>query len=86
LGLGRGFCGPIPTAYAADIASPQDYERTMAIYRTVSDAGWVIGPIMLGWLKDVSSVSFSFFLGAGLLFVAIVCFALLAKETISHNR
>jgi MFS family permease len=86
LGLGRGFCGPIPTAYAADIASPQDYERTMAIYRTVSDAGWVIGPIMLGWLKDVSSISFSFFLGAGLLFVATVCFALLAKETISHNR
>jgi len=86
LGLGRGFGGPVPTAYAADIASPEDYERTMAIYRAVSDAGWVIGPIMLGWLKDVSGINSPFFLAAGLLFVATICFASLAKETVSRNR
>ncbi len=61
-------------------------ERTMAIYRTVSDAGWVIGPITLGWLKDVSGINSPFFLGAALLFVATICFASLAKETVSRNR
>jgi len=86
LGLGRGFGGPVPAAYVADIASPEDYERTMAIYRAVSDAGWVIGPIMLGWLKDVRGINFPFFLAAALLFVATTCFALLAKETIRRNR
>ena len=86
LGLGRGFCGPVPTAYVADIALPEDYERTMAIYRTVGDAGWVIGPITLGWLKDVKGINFPFFLGAALLFVATICFASLAKETVSRNR
>ena len=86
LGMGRGLCGPVPTAYAADIASPEDYERTIAIYRTVSDVGWVIGPIMLGWLSDVSGINSPFFLGAGLLFVATICFALLAKETVTHRK
>jgi len=86
LGLGRGFGGPVPTAYVADIAPPEDYERTMAIYRTVSDAGWVIGPIMLGWLKDVSGINSPFFLAAGLLFVTTVCFALLAKETVGRSK
>lgn len=86
LGMGRGLCGPVPTAYVADIAPPEDYERTMAIYRTVGDAGWVIGPITLGWLKDVRGINFPFFLGAALLFVATICFASLAKETVSRNR
>ena len=76
----------MPTAYVADIASPEDYERTMAIFRTVSDAGWVIGPITLGRLKDVSGINSPFFLAAGLLFVTTVCFALLVKETVSRNR
>ncbi|MCK5589706.1 MAG: hypothetical protein KAI09_01870 [Dehalococcoidales bacterium] len=58
----------------------------MAIYRTAGDAGWVIGPITLGWLKDVRGINFLFFLGAALLFVATICFAALAKETVSRNR
>ncbi len=86
LGLGRGFGGPIPTAYVADIASPQNYEHTMAVYRAVSDAGFVIGPILLGGLKDTSGLDFPFFLGAGLLFVAIILFATLAKETVGRRR
>ena len=82
LGLGLGFGGPLLAAYVADIAPPRDYERTMAIYRTVADAGWVIGPIMLGWLNDVGGINSPFFLTAALFLVTTVCFAVLAKETV----
>jgi hypothetical protein len=46
----------------------------MALFCTVSDAGFVIGLILLGGLKDMSGFDFPFFLGAGLLFVAIILF------------
>lgn len=86
LGLGMGFGGPLLAAYVADIAPPRDYERTMAIYRTVADVGWVIGPIMLGWLNDVGGINSPFFLTAALFLVATVCFAALAKESVSRKR
>jgi MFS family permease len=85
LGLGMGFGGPLLAAYVADIAPPGEYERTMAIYRTVADAGWVIGPIMLGWLNDVSGINSPFFLTAALFLVTTVCFAALAKESVSRG-
>jgi MFS family permease len=86
LGVGRGFGGAVPTAYVADIASPQNYEHTIALYRTASDIGFVVGPLLLGWLKDTSGLDFPFFFGAGLLLTAIICFAALAKETVSHGK
>ncbi len=86
LGIGRGFGGVIPTAYAADIASPKNYEHTMALYRTMSDLGFVIGPILLGRLKDTSGFDSPFFLSAGLLFGAIILFAILARETVARHE
>jgi len=86
LGVGRGFSGPITSAYVADIASPQDYEHTIALYRTISDIGFVAGPILLGWLKDIRGLDFPFFLSAGLFLVAIILFAALADETVSRSK
>lgn len=84
LGIGRGLGGPVPTAYVTDITSPQNYEHTIASYRTVSDLGFVVGPILLGWLKDSSGLDFPFFLGAGFLLAAVILFAALARETVGH--
>jgi MFS family permease len=82
LGIGRGFSGPVPTAYAADIAPPGNYENTMALYRLASDSGFVLGPIVLGSFKDAWGLDFPLFFSAALLFMAIALFGLLAKETI----
>jgi multidrug resistance protein len=85
LGIGRGFGGPIPAAYVADIAPKGSYESFMSVYRTANDIGFVIGAIFLGWLKDIYGLDFPFFLGAGLLLTAIIAFGTLAKETV-HRR
>ncbi|PIP48061.1 MAG: hypothetical protein COX14_04620 [Chloroflexi bacterium CG23_combo_of_CG06-09_8_20_14_all_45_10] len=68
------------------MAQSQNYEHTMALYRTVSDIGFIVGPILLGWLKDTRGLDFPFFLGAGLLLGAIILFAALAKETTDHDK
>lgn len=86
LGVGRGFGGPVISAYVADIASAQDYEHTIALYRTMSDLGFVAGPILLGWLKDIRGLDFPFFLSAGLLLGAMILFAALADETVSRSK
>ena len=86
LGIGRGFSGPVTSAYLGDIASAQDYEHAIALYRTISDIGFLAGPVLLGWLKDIRGLDFPFFLSAGLFFVAIILFAVLADETVSRNK
>jgi multidrug resistance protein len=85
LGIGRGFGGAVPTAYAADVAPPGGYENTMALYRLASDTGFVLGPITLGLLKDTYGLSFPLFFSAALLFLTIALFAFLAKETIKNG-
>ncbi|GAI21845.1 unnamed protein product, partial [marine sediment metagenome] len=86
LGIGRGFGSAVPSAYVADIASPRDYEHTLALYRTAGDIGAIIGPLLLGWLKDVSGLDFPFFLGAGLTFVTVILFAVFARETVGRSK
>jgi MFS family permease len=85
LGIGRGFSGPVPTAYAADVAPPGGYESTMASYRLASDIGFVLGPITLGLLKDAYGLNLPFFFSAALLFLTIALFAFLAKETVHRG-
>ncbi len=86
LGIGRGFGGPVISAYVADIAPAEDYEHTIALYRTITDVGFLIGPTLLGWLKDIHGLDFPFFVAAGLLLGAITFFAILADETVSRRK
>lgn len=82
LGLGRGIGGPVPTAYVADIARPGNYESTLATYRAVSDLGWVIGPVLCGYLKDASGLALPFYLTAGMFLSMVAVFGVLARETV----
>jgi DHA1 family multidrug resistance protein-like MFS transporter len=48
-----GLSGPI-AAYVTDV-SPQDkLEVSMGLYRMISDVGFVVGPLLLGYLADIS--------------------------------
>jgi DHA1 family multidrug resistance protein-like MFS transporter len=52
-GAGVGMSGPI-AAYVTDVSPPDKLEVSMALYRTISDIGFVIGPLLLGYLADLS--------------------------------
>lgn len=80
LGIGTGIAGPAPAAYVADLAKGQSYGTTMGLFRTVSDLGFVVGPVLLGWLADQRGLSFSLYINSGLLLVAGVVFAAVARE------
>ncbi|MFH1488465.1 MAG: MFS transporter [Pseudomonadota bacterium] len=59
LGLGSGFIGPAPAAYAGDLAPPGRTGITMGLYRTFGDMGLISGPLLLGWIADVIDRQFA---------------------------
>jgi DHA1 family multidrug resistance protein-like MFS transporter len=81
-GLGTGIVGPAPAAYVADIAPPGMRGVSMGLYRTFGDLGFVIGPILLGFLADVTSFGWALGFDALILVVIAVLFAMFASETL----
>ena len=53
-GAAIGLSGP-SAAYVTDV-SPQDkLEISMGLYRMISDFGFVVGPLLLGFLADITA-------------------------------
>jgi multidrug resistance protein len=80
MGVGIGLSGPTPSAYVADITPRESYGAAMGTYRAISDLGFVVGPIVLGWLADTEGLRFSLFFNSVFLFLIVLIFHLRAKE------
>ena len=74
-----------PSAYAADSAPPGLNASAMSSYRTISDIGYVVGPILLGWLGDAAGLDAPLWTAAAALLLATALFAVIAPET-HRNR
>jgi MFS family permease len=51
-----GLSGPI-AAYVTDIAPKDKLEIYMGVYRTIGDVGFVCGPLLMGFVVDLTSVT-----------------------------
>ena len=76
-----GISSAAPSAYAADAAPPGQNAAVMSAYRMLSDAGYVIGPLVLGIVSDVWSAPAALALAAALLAISAVLFGWLAPES-----
>ncbi|MBV1877718.1 MAG: MFS transporter [Pseudomonadales bacterium] len=85
-GIASSVSGAAPSAYAADI-SPTAYTATaMSSFRTLSDVGYVVGPILLGIIADEFGLTAPLFLGSCLLFAVALAFARFAPETLPFEK
>ena len=75
-----GVSGPSPGAYIADLAPPSRRGRIFGLYRTCSDAGYIVGPLLLGWLVSLVGYSTPLLLTAAMFLAAGGLFALFAPE------
>jgi DHA1 family multidrug resistance protein-like MFS transporter len=55
-GAAIGLSGPI-AAYVTDIAPPDKISIYMGLYRMIGDIGFVVGPLFLGFVADITSVT-----------------------------
>lgn len=80
-----GIAGAAPAAYAADVAPPGMMASAMGMYRTLSDLGYVIGPLALGGIADLLTPDASLIFTAALLAAVGITFALRAQETLVRD-
>jgi DHA1 family multidrug resistance protein-like MFS transporter len=85
-GLGTGFAGPAPAAYAADISPPGSRGFAMGLYRTYGDVGFVVGPPVMGWIADTSGYGGALYFNTTLVALTAGAFALWAPETVRDGR
>lgn len=74
-----------PAAYAADSAPREKTAAAMTAYRMTADAGYVIGPIALGLLADVTSPAIAILAGSAVLIMLGIMFAVATPEKPAHD-
>ncbi len=80
-GTSSGVSGAAPAAYAADTARAGQTAATLGGYRMLSDSGYVIGPLFLGFIADIASPAAALWFCAVLSIVAGIGFWRFAPET-----
>jgi MFS family permease len=80
-GIASGISGPSPGAYIADIAPAEQRGRIFGLWRSCSDAGYIIGPLLLGWLASLYGFAVPLVLTAAMFVASGAAFALFAPET-----
>ncbi len=80
-GLASSIGGAAPASYAADCAPPGMNATTMSLFRMIGDAGYVVGPVLLGLIADHLGPEVALAVAAALLIGIGVIFALRAPET-----
>ena len=78
--------GAAPATYAADSAPLGMNATAMSAFRMTADAGYVIGPLLLGLIADLYGPVVSLLSAAFLLLLVGALFALLAPETHPGRR
>ena len=85
-GVASSVGGAAPAAYAADSAPPGMNATTMSTFRMIGDAGYVVGPILLGLIADLEGPAMALYVAAALLLLIGAAFAWWAPETHRGRR
>jgi len=83
-GFALGITSDAPGAYAADTAPPGMNAAVMSTYRMLSDAGYVLGPVLLGLIASSAGAPVALAVAGALLVISAVLFGRLAPETYSR--
>lgn len=79
-GLGSGISGPSPGAYVADIIPPSRRAQAFGLYRSVADAGYIVGPPLLGWMAGAMGYTAPLMMTAGMFVLSGLLFWRFAPE------
>ena len=80
-GIASGIGGSAPAAYAADSAPPGMNASAMSLFRMLGDIGYVVGPILLGFIVDIHGTNVALYTAASILFIISTLFARFAPES-----
>jgi MFS family permease len=78
MGVGSGLASPTTAAYAAGVAPSDARGSAMGLYQAVGDSGFVVGPLLLGWIAAAAGLSAGLVFNAALALVVSAVFAVAA--------
>lgn len=81
-GFSTGVGGPAAAAYVADVAPSGQYGPALGLFRTFSDLGFVIGPLLVGLVVDTTPLGYTggLMVNVALVLITVISFAIWAKE------
>jgi DHA1 family multidrug resistance protein-like MFS transporter len=85
LGIGTGGAGQAPLALATDATINEPHGLSMGLYRLFGDIGFVIGPILMGYIADTTNLSMPFYVTTAIIIVNVILVQIFAKETYSRR-
>jgi MFS family permease len=80
MGIGTGLASPTTASYAAGVSPSASRGSAMGLYQTVGDSGFVVGPLLLGWIAVVAGMSAGLLFNAGVALIVSAAFALCATS------
>lgn len=83
-GFGAGLSGPAPAAYIADLAPTSIRAQVYGYWRSVSDCGYIVGPILMGFLAEHTGYAVPLVLTGTIIGASGTAFWLFAPEF--HRR
>jgi multidrug resistance protein len=86
MGVGVGMSGSTPSAYVADIVPRESYGTAMGTYRAISDMGFVVGPVLMGWLADIRGLEYALVVNGLFLVLIVAVFQVMAREQPRRRR
>ena len=82
-GIGTGLAGPVTALYVTERA-PHDVTGALALYRMISDIGYLLGPVLMGLSAAGWGIQPTFLWCAGLLAIAVLVFQV--SRIVEHLR
>jgi MFS family permease len=80
MGVGSGLASPTTAVYAAGVAPSEARGSAMGMYQALGDSGFVVGPLLLGWIAASSGFVAGLVVNAVLAVVVSVAFAVAATS------
>jgi MFS family permease len=73
-GLAAGVGTPVPVAYIANIVEEKSQGIALGFFRTLQDFGMLLGPVVMGWIGDRSSIGVGVYINAGMVLLVALLF------------
>lgn len=86
LGAGNGIGAGTMMTLGADLAPPEAIGEFLGMWRLISDSGSSAGPMLIGGLSAITSLSTSVFCLAGIGFLAALTLYLFVPETLVRHK
>lgn len=85
-GLAAGVGTPVPVAYIANVVREESQGIALGFYRTLTDIGMLLGPVVMGWIGDRASIGTGVWVNAGLVLLVAMLFYLFAPNPKKQNE